>query len=47
MTSTKTRVNKINTVVVPVSDQDAEISFYVEKLGFQKRTVGGGGSRRH
>ena len=38
MTSTKTRVNKINTVVVPVSDQDAAISFYVEKLGFEKRT---------
>ena len=38
MTSTKTRVNKINTVVIPVSDQDAAISFYVEKLGFQKRT---------
>ena len=38
MTSTKTRVNKINTVVIPVSDQDAAIAFYVEQLGFQKRT---------
>ncbi|TMK98174.1 MAG: glyoxalase [Actinobacteria bacterium] len=38
MTSTKTRVNKINTVVIPVSDQDAAIAFYVETLGFQKRT---------
>ena len=37
MATTKTRVNKINTVVVPVSDQDGEISFYVEKLGFEKR----------
>lgn len=37
MTSTKTRVNKINTVVIPVSDQDREIDFYVEKLGFEKR----------
>ena len=38
MTSTKTRVNKINTVVIPVADQDAAIAFYVEKLGFEKRT---------
>jgi catechol 2,3-dioxygenase-like lactoylglutathione lyase family enzyme len=33
-----TRVNKINTIVIPVSDQDREIEFYVEKLGFEKRT---------
>ena len=38
MASTKTRINKINTIVIPVSDQDAMIAFYVEKLGFQKRT---------
>ena len=38
MTSTKTRVNKISTVVIPVSDQDRAIEFYVEKLGFEKRT---------
>ena len=38
MTSTKTRVNKLNTVMVPVADQDAAIAFYVEKLGFEKRT---------
>jgi catechol 2,3-dioxygenase-like lactoylglutathione lyase family enzyme len=38
MTSVKTRVNKINTVVVPISDQDRAIAFYVEKLGFEKRT---------
>jgi catechol 2,3-dioxygenase-like lactoylglutathione lyase family enzyme len=37
MTSTKTQVTKIGTVVVPVADQDREIEFYVEKLGFQKR----------
>jgi catechol 2,3-dioxygenase-like lactoylglutathione lyase family enzyme len=37
VTSTKTRVNKINTVVIPVSDQDRAIEFYVEKLGLQKR----------
>ena len=37
MTSTKTRVDKIATVVVPVSDQDRAIDFYVEALGFDKR----------
>jgi catechol 2,3-dioxygenase-like lactoylglutathione lyase family enzyme len=37
MTSTKTHVNKIGTVVIPVADQDREIEFYVEKLGFEKR----------
>jgi len=38
VTSTRTRVNKINTVVVPFADQDAAIAFYVDKLGFEKRT---------
>jgi predicted enzyme related to lactoylglutathione lyase len=37
VTSTKTRVNKINTIVVPVSDQEGAIEFYVEKLGLEKR----------
>ena len=37
MTSTKTHVTKIGTVVIPVADQDREIEFYVEKLGFEKR----------
>ena len=37
MSSAKTRVNKIATVVIPVSDQDREIDFYVETLGFEKR----------
>jgi catechol 2,3-dioxygenase-like lactoylglutathione lyase family enzyme len=38
VTSTKARVSKINTVVIPVADQDAAIDFYVGKLGFEKRT---------
>jgi predicted enzyme related to lactoylglutathione lyase len=38
VTSTKTRVNKINTVVIPVSDQERAIDFYAEKLGLQMRT---------
>ena len=37
MTSTKTRANKIATVIVPVADQDQEIDFYVDKLGLEKR----------
>ena len=37
MTNTKTRVSKIATVVVPVSDQDRAIEFYVDTLGFEKR----------
>ena len=37
MTSTKTRISKVGTVVVPVSDQDRAIEFYVETLGFEKR----------
>jgi catechol 2,3-dioxygenase-like lactoylglutathione lyase family enzyme len=37
VTSTKTRVNKIATIVIPVSEQDRAIEFYVEKLGFEVR----------
>jgi catechol 2,3-dioxygenase-like lactoylglutathione lyase family enzyme len=37
VTSTKTRVDKVATVIVPVADQDRVIEFYVEKLGFEKR----------
>jgi catechol 2,3-dioxygenase-like lactoylglutathione lyase family enzyme len=37
VTSTRTRVDKIATVIVPVSDQDRAVEFYVEKLGFVKR----------
>jgi catechol 2,3-dioxygenase-like lactoylglutathione lyase family enzyme len=38
VTTTKTQVSKIATVVIPVADQDRAIEFYVEKLGFVKRT---------
>jgi predicted enzyme related to lactoylglutathione lyase len=37
VSSTKTRVTKIATAVIPVSDQDRAIAFYVEKLGLEKR----------
>jgi catechol 2,3-dioxygenase-like lactoylglutathione lyase family enzyme len=35
--STKTRVEKIANVVVPVVDQDRAIAFYVNTLGLEKR----------
>jgi catechol 2,3-dioxygenase-like lactoylglutathione lyase family enzyme len=37
VTTTKTRFSKIGTVVIPVSDQDRQIEFYVDTLGFEKR----------
>ena len=37
MPSTKTRIDKVATVVIPVSDQDKQVDFYTEKLGFEKR----------
>ena len=36
-TETRTRITEVGTVMVPVSDQDRAIEFYVEKLGFEKR----------
>ena len=41
MTETSTagiNVAQVATVMVPVADQDKAIEFYVEKLGFEKRT---------
>src|SRR5436305_12865143 len=35
--TTKTRVGKIATVIIPVADQDRQIAFYVDKLGLEKR----------
>ena len=49
MPETETRINvsQIGTVMVPVSDQDRAIEFYVEKLGLEKRAdvPFGGGER--
>lgn len=45
MPGTKTQVNKVATVIIPIADQDAAIGFYVDKLGFDKRVdvpFGGG-----
>jgi catechol 2,3-dioxygenase-like lactoylglutathione lyase family enzyme len=38
MTQTRTHISQLGTVIVPVSDQDRALEFYVEKLGFEKRT---------
>jgi catechol 2,3-dioxygenase-like lactoylglutathione lyase family enzyme len=35
--TTKARVSKVATVIIPVGDQDAQIGFYTDKLGFEKR----------
>ena len=37
-TKTGTRITQVGTVMVPVSDQDRALEFYVDKLGFDKRT---------
>jgi predicted enzyme related to lactoylglutathione lyase len=38
VSKTTTRISQVGTVVVPVGDQDRAIEFYVEKLGFEKRS---------
>lgn len=37
MSKTQTRINKVGVVVVPVTDQDRAIEFYVDTLGLEKR----------
>jgi catechol 2,3-dioxygenase-like lactoylglutathione lyase family enzyme len=37
VSQTKTRIRQIGTVIVPVTDQDRAIAFYVDRLGFEKR----------
>ena len=44
-TATRTRINQVGAVFVPVSDQDRALALYVERLGFEKRvdfSYGGG-----
>jgi catechol 2,3-dioxygenase-like lactoylglutathione lyase family enzyme len=38
MTQTTSRIDHISLVMIPSTDQDRSIDFYVEKLGFEKRT---------
>jgi catechol 2,3-dioxygenase-like lactoylglutathione lyase family enzyme len=37
VSKTATRISKLGTVCVPVSDQERAIEFYVDTLGFEKR----------
>jgi catechol 2,3-dioxygenase-like lactoylglutathione lyase family enzyme len=37
-TASSTRITQLGTVMIPVSDQDRAIDFYVNKLGFEKRS---------
>jgi catechol 2,3-dioxygenase-like lactoylglutathione lyase family enzyme len=36
-TDIKTNITEVGVVMIPVSDQDRALAFYVEKLGFEKR----------
>lgn len=36
-TETKTHITQVGTVIVPVTDQDRAIEFYLDTLGFEKR----------
>jgi catechol 2,3-dioxygenase-like lactoylglutathione lyase family enzyme len=38
MSTTTTHISKIGTVIVPVTDQERALEFYVQKLGFEKRS---------
>ena len=37
-TESRTRITRVGTVILPVSDQDRALEFYLDKLGFEKRT---------
>ena len=37
MSDTKKRITEIGRVIIPVSDQERALEFYVGKLGFEKR----------
>jgi predicted enzyme related to lactoylglutathione lyase len=36
-TETKTQIQQVGTVIVPVNDQDRALEFYTGQLGFEKR----------
>jgi catechol 2,3-dioxygenase-like lactoylglutathione lyase family enzyme len=37
-TTSRTQITQLGTVIVPVSDQDRALEFFVETLGFEKRS---------
>jgi catechol 2,3-dioxygenase-like lactoylglutathione lyase family enzyme len=36
-TKTQTHISQVGTVIVPVTDQERALEFYLDKLGFEKR----------
>jgi catechol 2,3-dioxygenase-like lactoylglutathione lyase family enzyme len=38
MTTTASRIGEISLVIIPSTDQDRSVDFYVDALGFEKRT---------
>jgi catechol 2,3-dioxygenase-like lactoylglutathione lyase family enzyme len=36
-TGTRTHISQVGTVIIPVSDQDRALAFYLDKLGFEQR----------
>ncbi|MDQ6607784.1 MAG: VOC family protein [Actinomycetota bacterium] len=38
MSTSASLIGRINLVIIPSTDQDRSVEFYVEKLGFEKRT---------
>ena len=36
-TETRTHITQVGTVIVPVTDQDRALEFYLGKLGFEQR----------
>ncbi len=38
MTATADRIGRVNLVIIPSTDQDRSVDFYVGQLGFEKRT---------
>jgi len=38
VTTTASRIGQINLVMIPSTDQDRSVEFYVKALGFEKRT---------
>jgi catechol 2,3-dioxygenase-like lactoylglutathione lyase family enzyme len=37
-TEVRTHISQVGTVMVPVADQDRAVEFYLDKLGFEKRS---------
>jgi catechol 2,3-dioxygenase-like lactoylglutathione lyase family enzyme len=40
MSGSTTHIARVGTVIIPVTDQDQALEFYVDTLGFEKRLDG-------